>query len=71
MRYRMQRWAVRSRGVFGFGCESKYCRRDDDGGALLPRDLHGHHVALEELAEVDAGVEAAGDQVARGCRPPW
>ena len=24
MRYRMQRCAVRSRGVFGFGCESKY-----------------------------------------------
>src|SRR5438552_6785582 len=36
----------------------------DDGGALLTRDLHGHHVALEELAEVDAGVEPAGDQVA-------
>ena len=63
MRWEMQRCAVRSRGVFGFGCDTKYVGGGDDGGALLTRDLHGYHVALEELAEVDAGVEARGDQV--------
>ena len=58
----MQRCAVRSRGVFGFGRESK--GRGDDRRALLPRDLDRDHVALEELTEVDPGVEARRDQVA-------
>jgi len=31
---------------------------------LLTRHCDRHHVALEELAKVNAGVEAAGDQVA-------
>ena len=38
--------------------------RGHDGGALLARDPHGGHVALEELAEVDARIVASRDEVA-------
>src|SRR5206468_9937118 len=38
-------------------------RRGDDGRALLTGDLDGDHVALHELAEVNAGIEAPGDQI--------
>jgi hypothetical protein len=54
---------VSSRGVFGFGWESKY-EGAETRGALLGRHLHGDHVALEELAEVNARVETGRDEVA-------
>jgi hypothetical protein len=38
-------------------------RRADDRGALVGGNSHGDHVALDELAEVDAGIEMAGDEV--------
>jgi hypothetical protein len=34
------------------------------GGALLTRNPHGRHVALEELAEMNAGIITAGHEVA-------
>jgi hypothetical protein len=38
-------------------------RRPDDRGALVGRDAHRDHVALDELAEVDAGIEVSGDEI--------
>src|SRR2546428_11546830 len=63
MRWEMQRCAVRSRGVFGFGCESKYAGAATMAARCSPVTLDGDHVALHELAEVNAGIEAPGDQI--------
>jgi len=46
-------------------------RYGDDGRTLRAGDLDGHHVALDELAEVDARVEAPGHQIWGGAHPPW
>ena len=38
-------------------------RRAHDGRALIHGHSHGDHVALDELAEVDARVEVPGDEI--------
>ena len=46
-----------------FGADEPNYATMKDGRALLAGDLDRDHVALDELAEVDAGVEASADQV--------
>ena len=53
-----------SRGVFGFGWRVEVSGRGHDRGALLARDAHRRHVAVEELAEVDARIVATRHEVA-------
>lgn len=50
-------WRLRFRMRF------EVSRRADNRGALVGGDSHGDHVAVDELAEVDAGIEMAGHEV--------
>ena len=59
----MHAWFSRSRGCSGLGWEAKYCGEADDRRAEVLGHAHGHHVLLDELADLDAGVEAGGDEV--------
>jgi hypothetical protein len=38
-------------------------RRTHDGQALIARHAHGDHVVLDRFTEVDASVEARGDDL--------
>ena len=58
----MHAWFSRSRGCSGLGWEAKYCGEPTIAAQVLGH-AHGHHVLLDELADLDAGVEAAGDEV--------
>jgi hypothetical protein len=50
-------------GVLGPGVGGEVPPRADDRRAEVLGDAHGHHVLLDELADLDAGVEAGGDEV--------
>lgn len=50
-------------GNFGSRMRFEIGGRADDGGAVIGRDTDGDHVLLNVFAEVDSGVETAGDDV--------
>jgi hypothetical protein len=45
------------------GVRREVIRRTDDGQPLIARHPHGHHVALDRLAEVNASVEPCGGEL--------